>query len=198
MCGRFETVLSVQSLFALFKENDVDLQVSVTDRAEKTENIAPAEKIFSINYSNRNYILSRTNWGIKFSEDSPLIFNSRIETIKTKNFWGNIFDKNRALVPMTGFYEWKKEKAKKIPFRIFLPDEKIFFVPALFYTDKNKHTYTSLITTTPNDFIRQVHHRMPVILSIKQGISYLAAEKEKILNMCVPYVGEMRMEKADI
>ena len=99
---------------------------------------------------------------------------------------------------MTGFYEWKKEKYKKIPYRIYLPDEKIFFVPALSYTDRNKDTFTSLITTTPNAFIRQVHHRMPVILKLKEGLNYLVADKETIFNMCIPYKGEMQMDLADI
>ena len=99
---------------------------------------------------------------------------------------------------MSAFYEWKKEGTKKIPYRIFLPDEEIFFVPALSYIDKDKNTFTSLITTTPNDFIKQIHHRMPVILKIKEAINYLIDDPESNLTKCQPYSGKMQMEPASI
>ncbi len=198
MCGRFETKPSVQTLIKKLKECNVELQLEFEDEKNKSVNIAPTEKIFLISYSNDIYKLSLTNWGIKLNSDSPLIFNSRIETILEKRFWQNLFDKNRALVPMSAFYEWKKEGTKKIPYRIYLPDEEIFFVPALNYTDKNNNIFTSLITTTPNNFIKPIHHRMPVIFNIKEGIKYLTDDKELNLSRCKPYDGKMDMERAYI
>ncbi len=105
-----------------------------------------------------------------------------------------LFDKNRLLVPMSAFYEWKKEGTKKIPYRIFLPDDEIFFVPALYSYNKEKGLSTSLITTTPNKFIKTIHHRMPVILKIKDGLNYLLDDPETNLTRCVPYSGKMDME----
>ena len=198
MCGRFETLPSIQSLIQTLQDNNIDIKIKFNDLPKKNKNIAPAEEIFSISNTGQDFFLSKTNWGIKFSPDSPLIFNSRIETIREKKFWQNLFDNNRLLVPMTGFYEWKKENNKKIPYRIYLPDEKIFFVPALFHVDKDQNIQTSLITTKPNEFIRKIHHRMPVILRITEGIQYLVGDKESNLNKCIPYTGEMLMERADI
>ncbi len=198
MCGRFETTPSLQTLVAILKNHNIDVELRLDNTHGKTLNIAPSEEIFSIYNSNKNLYLSKIGWGIKFTPDSPLIFNSRIETIKEKKFWGNLFDKNRALVPMTGFYEWKKEKNNKVPYRIYLPDEEMFFVPALFHTDINKNISASLITTTPNDFIKSIHHRMPVILKISEGVTYLKSDKKIIFDMCVPYNGEMEIEKAEI
>ena len=109
-----------------------------------------------------------------------------------------LFSKNRLLVPMSAFYEWKKEGSRKIPYRIFLPDEEIFFVPALYSYNKEKEISTSLITTTPNKFIRPIHHRMPVILKIKEGINYLVDDPDTNLTRCVPYSGKMDLEPASI
>ena len=198
MCGRFETKPSVQTLVRKLKEYEIDLQLELDDDKNKSINIAPTEKIFSLSYSGSGYKLSLTNWGIKFNSDSPLIFNSRIETIREKKYWQSLFDKNRLLVPMSAFYEWKKEGMRKIPYRIFLPDEEIFFVPALYFADKDKNIFTSLITTTPNDFIKPIHHRMPVILKINEGIKYLNDNSESNLSRCVPYSGKMEMERAMI
>ncbi|MHB9013900.1 MAG: SOS response-associated peptidase [Ignavibacteriaceae bacterium] len=200
MCGRFETKPSIQSLVNIFKNHNVNLNHELDlDRALlKSVNIAPTNKILSVFYLDENYKLSQTNWGIKFSAGSPLIFNSRIETITEKKFWLSLFDKNRLLVPMSAFYEWKKEGTKKIPYRIFLPDEELFFVPALSHTDKDKKIYSSLITTTPNDFIKPIHNRMPVILKIKEAINYLIDDPESNLSKCQPYPGKMQMEPASI
>ena len=198
MCGRFETKPSVQTLVRVLKEYEVDLELDLETEDKKSINIAPTNKIFSISYSDNIYKLSLTNWGIKFSSDSPLIFNSRIETIKEKKYWMNLFSKNRLLVPMSAFYEWKKEGTKKIPYRIFLPDEEIFFVPALFSYTKEKGLSTSLITTTPNKFIKPIHHRMPVILKIKEGLNYLLDDADTNLLRCTPYTGKMEMEPASI
>jgi putative SOS response-associated peptidase YedK len=198
MCGRFENKPSIQSLVAELKKENIQLELMLEGEKNKPANIAPTDKIFSITGKDNPYKLSLTNWGIKFSADSPLIFNSRIETIKEKPYWGKLFDKSRSLVPMSAFYEWKKEGTKKIPYRIFLPDAEIFFVPAIFHTDKDKNVFTSLITTTPNDFIKPIHHRMPVIFKIKEGIKFLTGDAESGLLKCVPYEGEMELEPADI
>ena len=99
---------------------------------------------------------------------------------------------------MSAFFEWKKEPTRKIPYRIFLPDEEIFFVPALNFIDKDKNVFTSLITTTPNKFIKPIHHRMPVILRIKEGINFLIDDPETNLTLCIPFNGKMDCEPASI
>jgi putative SOS response-associated peptidase YedK len=195
MCGRFETKPSIQSLVEALRQENIELYPDLSIEANKTTNISPTDKIFSITLVGGIYTLSLTNWGIKFSDDSPLIFNSRIETIKEKKFWSNLFNNNRALVPMSGFYEWKKEGSRRQPYRIFLPGNNLFFVSALYYIDKGKIVFTSLITTTPNEFIRPIHHRMPVILNIKDGISYLTDAAESNLLRCIPYARKMAMER---
>jgi putative SOS response-associated peptidase YedK len=198
MCGRFETKPSIQSLIFDLKKSGVELLLDLEDENNKKVNIAPTDKILSIRYTDNNYKLSLSNWGIKFSDDSSLIFNSRIETIKEKKYWSNLFNKNRMLVPMTAFYEWKKEGARKIPYRIFLPDLEIFFVPSVYFINKDKNILSSLITTTPNSFIKPIHHRMPVILNIKEGIDYLTDDMETNLEKCIPYSGKMGMEKTSL
>ncbi len=195
MCGRFEATPSIQYIIEVLKEEKINIQLDYKKKENKTVNISPTESILIVLKSDQNYKLSIAKWGIKFKIDSPLIFNSRIETIKEKKYWLNLFDKNRSLVPMSAFYEWKKEGTKKIPYRIFLPDNEMFFVPALYFLDKEKNICTSLITTTPNGFIKPIHHRMPVIFSINEGIKYLSNSLEFNLQKCVPYSGEMSMEK---
>jgi putative SOS response-associated peptidase YedK len=198
MCGRFENKVNENFFVQILKEMNLELIIDESVKKRKMENIAPTDKIFAIRHIDANYYLSLVNWGIKFREDSPLIFNSRIETIKEKKYWFTLFDKKRCIVPMSGFYEWKKEGSKKIPYRIFLPKNDLFFVPALYFEDKQKNLYTSLITTTPNEFIKPIHHRMPVIFDLRTAIKFLSNDAEKNLELCIPYCesNEMKAEPA--
>lgn len=200
MCGRFENKVNENIFVQLLQELKIKLIIDESLKKRKTANIAPTDPIFAIRLLDNEFTLSMVNWGIKFKEDSPLIFNSRIETIKEKKYWFSMFDKYRCIVPMTGFYEWKKEVTRKIPYRIFLPEDKIFYVPALYYTDKNKNIHTSLITTTPNKFIKPIHHRMPVMLDLKTGVQFLKNNAKDNLELCIPFPDdeEMKFEKAMI
>lgn len=96
---------------------------------------------------------------------------------------------------MTAFYEWKKEEGKKVPYRIFLKTEDLFFVPALYYSNS-----ASLLTTTPNDFIKPIHHRMPVIFTYKNAVSFLTNTVDQNLKLCVPFPNPeiMEMERVDL
>ena len=99
---------------------------------------------------------------------------------------------------MSAFYEWTKEGSKKIPYRIFLKDEPLFFVPALFHLDKDKNIFASLLTTIPNTFIKKIHHRMPVIFTFNNALSYFTNTAEDNLKLCIPFPHpeKMDMERA--
>lgn len=191
MCGRFENKVVYDDLMDLFNFEEV---------SEKNEtgqfNIAPTQKIMAVMLQRERYSLVEMNWGIKFRDDTPLIFNSRLETIKEKPYWSGLFDKNRCIVPMTAFYEWKSEEGRKVPYRIYLTDEKYFFVPAV-YVQKNNEYYASLITTTPNSFIKKIHHRMPVILRKDEAAEFLSNSLSENFDICLPYkdADSMRMER---
>ena len=194
MCGRFETKPNADGLLKQLEQLHIDLIVE-KDEAVKTVNIAPTEKITGIRKQQKKYLLSSFQWGIKFSQSSPLIFNSRMETIIEKRFWKDSFNRNRCLIPMTAFYEWKKEGGKKVPYRIFLKSEALFFVSALYYSNS-----ASLLTTTPNEFIKPIHHRMPVIFTYKNAISFLTNTVDQNLKQCIPFPNPeiMEMERVNL
>jgi len=196
MCGRFETKPNAEGLIKQLEQLNIELIVE-KDEGEKTVNIAPTEKITGIRKQLSKYLLSSFQWGIKFSQSSPLIFNSRIETIIEKKFWKDSFNRFRRLIPMSAFYEWKKEGGQKVPYRIYLKTEDLFFIPALYYINKENTCLASLITTTPNNFIRPIHHRMPVIFTYKNAVSFLTNTVDQNLKLCIPFPNPeiMRMEK---
>jgi putative SOS response-associated peptidase YedK len=198
MCGRFESVANAEGLVKQLEQLNIEL-IFEKDDSIKTINIAPTEKITGIRKQKDKYLLSSYNWGIKFSQASPLIFNSRIETIITKKFWKDSFNRNRCLIPVSAFYEWKKEDGRKVPYRIFLEPYDLFFIPALYYINNENSFSASLITTTPNEFIKPIHHRMPVIFTFSNAVSFLTNTLEENLKLCIPFPNPelMRMEKVN-
>ncbi|OGU35594.1 MAG: hypothetical protein A2068_09465 [Ignavibacteria bacterium GWB2_35_6b] len=192
MCGRYQNKLTLEKLLEILGL-DISFYDEIKKRFKKKENIAPADLIISISQVDGKLVLEISNWGIKFKADSPLIFNSRIETIKEKSYWKGLFDKNKCLVPMTGFYEWKKSGKKKIPYKIFLPDEEIFFVPAV-STNINNEKCISLVTTEPNNFMKDIHHRMPVILNKEKVKDFFENKVEDNIDLCKPLNDSVTME----
>ena len=200
MCGRFENKVREGWMMQKFAELDISIFFKSSEDKRKMENIAPTNSILSILNTDSDFFAENNKWGIKFSDKSPLIFNSRIETITNKPFWKGLFDKNRCIVPMTAFYEWKKINTKKVPHRITLKNEEMFFVAGLFHKDKQGLKFISLITTEPNAFMKDIHHRMPVILNMKEAISFLNDDVENNFEKCLPYKHSenMLVELADI
>jgi putative SOS response-associated peptidase YedK len=196
MCSRFE---NKESGISIFEKLEKDLEGNfilddISDELKKI-NIAPTNNVISVLKDEENFKIKSLKWGIQFDKinKSPLIFNSRIETIKEKKYWTQLFYRNRCLLPATAFYEWKEIDKAKVPHRIFLPDEDFFFMPSIFVMIEN-NLCASLITTTPNKFMKNIHNRMPVILNKEIGLQFLKAEPDKALEFCVPLENNTKME----
>lgn len=121
-------------------------------------------------------------WGlipfwVKSEKDADKIrrmtLNARADTLFQKPSFRESVMKKRCLVPSTGYFEWRHEKNKKIPYYIYVKDEPIFSMAGLYDTWLDKSTGEllttfSIITTDTNpltDYIHNTKHRMPAILS---------------------------------
>ena len=95
--------------------------------------------------------------------------NARAESLAEKPSFAGLLKNRRCLVPASGFFEWKKEGTKKIPYYINLPKSPLFAFAGLYdqWNDPEGNsllTYT-IITVEPNMLVAKVHNRMPSILS---------------------------------
>jgi len=88
--------------------------------------------------------------------------------------------KRRCIVPISGFFEWKREGTSKRPFKIFLKDSPIMAVAGVWSTwhegspDEGKSF--SIMTTAANPFMEKIHDRMPVILRSEQFDDWMSSE----------------------
>jgi putative SOS response-associated peptidase YedK len=196
MCSRFE---NKETGYSILEKLEKDFQgnyiLEDDDEEVKHENIAPTNLIISLINDRDTIKIKNYFWGIQYDKvkKSPLIFNSRIETIKEKKYWTQIFYRNRCLVPATAFYEWKEINKVKVPHRIFLPETDFFFIPSI-YLKIEEFNYVSLITTQPNSFMKNIHSRMPVIFNKKEGLEFLKGDSVKVLDKCSPLSDKVKIE----
>jgi len=113
------------------------------------------------------------HWGlIPFWAKDPTIasrlINARSESLSEKPSFKGSFKNKRCLVLADGFYEWKKTKIGRFPYRVTLKNEETFALAGLWNSWRNtegKEIYTFTIITTPsNAAIAKIHNRMPAIL----------------------------------
>jgi putative SOS response-associated peptidase YedK len=79
------------------------------------------------------------------------------------------FRSQRCLIPADGFYEWKREGKAKQPFCFEVKDGELFAFAGLWdrWKDPRGEVIESctILTTTPNALLANIHDRMPAILS---------------------------------
>ena len=192
MCGRFVGFRNLDELKIFFPIDRAACDVT------SNFNIAPSQEILTIVKRDGENWLDKFHWGLVpfWAKDTSIgnrMINARAESVAEKPSFRNAFKKQRCLIIADGFYEWKGEKGKKQPMFITLPDKKPFAFAGLWETwskkDDQGQVYKSctIITTQASDSIRDIHHRMPVILKPQIYESWLnpgnqdVAELGKIL-----------------
>jgi putative SOS response-associated peptidase YedK len=126
-----------------------------------------------VGYRRENW-LDKFHWGlVPFWAKDPSIgnrmINARAETIAEKPSFRNAFKKRRCLIIADGFYEWQGPKGQKQPMFITLCDKKPFAFAGLWETWSKEDPETlykscTIITTEACEAVREIHHRMPVII----------------------------------
>ena len=223
MCRQFITAGKMSGLSKLLKSiYNEDIKIKILDEIRKEEENLEEEiekeieeqkkhkkdsevydavlthNIPVIAYDEGGKFITEMKWGIMFdpAKKTPLIFNSRDDTIGMKPFWKNLFDKNRILIPMTGFYEWKDiGQKKKLKIKIVLKRKEIFFVPGLYWKNKEGKREFSLVTTSPSSFLKEIHNRMPVILDDDSVLNYFTDSLEENLAKLKPSKEEIITEE---
>ncbi|HUV76519.1 MAG TPA: SOS response-associated peptidase [Desulfobacterales bacterium] len=171
MCGRFVQNSPLHTIQQIFDVETPLLEVV------PNYNVAPTQKILSIvKHENKNR-LETLHWGLVpfWAKDISIgsrMINARAETVAEKPSFRNAFKKRRCLIPADGFYEWKGKKGAKQPHYISSLSVEPFAFAGLWekWTDKESDDDTvykscTIITTAARGSIREIHDRIPVILS---------------------------------
>ncbi len=120
---------------------------------------------------------------VKTAEKYSLI-NAKGEEITEKRSYAEPFKARRLIVPLSGFFEWKRDGKIKRPFAIHLKDQKIMSVAGVWEEWRSKDGEVidsfSIITISANSYMEEIHNRMPVILDAKDEARWMNPENSDI------------------
>ena len=198
MCGRFTLRTRLNELLQFYS-------IESHFEWEPRFNIAPSQSIAVVrndpNGDQREVAALR--WGLipHWADDIRIgnsLINARAETIALKPSFKQAFNSRRCLVLADGFYEWKKSGTIKQPYFIQMADERPFVFAGLWdcWTKSSPAIEScTIITTTPNALVADIHDRMPVILAEAAATLWLdrnVKDTDLLTSLLVPYpAGEM-------
>ncbi|MDQ6437988.1 SOS response-associated peptidase [Mesorhizobium sp. LHD-90] len=183
MCGRF-TLMATPDQVALF--------LSLTDLEDfpARYNIAPTQPILMVaaghpqppgsNLPDRIAMLVR--WGLiprwaKDPKSLSLLINARSETADERGTFKAAMRHRRALIPASGFYEWKTVDKTKQPFFMRPRDGGLVAFAGLMetYADPNGSEIDTgaILTTAATPDIAHIHDRMPVVVAPRDFARWL-------------------------
>lgn len=168
MCGRFTLIAGPEDLREAWPG------FVLPDELTPRYNIAPSQPVAVVANNGQNKV-EFFRWGLipSWAKDPRMgqrMINARAETLAQKRSFRAAYRRRRCLVLADGFYEWRKEPRSKTktPMYVRLKSGKLFGLAGLWETWRSPHEAAILsctvITTTPNSLLAEIHDRMPVIL----------------------------------
>lgn len=166
-------------------------------------NIAPGQDVITLTAQGAQHM----RWGMipvgrVNARGRPVmetIVNARSETVFDKSAFADV---KRAIVPASGWYEWTGEKRRKQPWRITRKDGALLYFAAIYDVWDGpggvQLPQVATITCPPSADVRDIHHRMGVILTKDQCSQWLEGDDDTAKSLMVPFPdGCLRVAKAD-
>jgi putative SOS response-associated peptidase YedK len=177
MCGRFTVKATWAELIALYRLR----MAAPPHNLQPRYNVCPADPVDVVTAEGGKRELGPMRWRLvprwwskPLKELRMATFNARAETVETKPFFRDAFKRTRCLIPMSGYFEWQARASGKQPWYFTAADGSPLLTAAGLW-DRWKDRATgeqikscTMIITKPNDFVAEVHDRMPVLLTDDQ------------------------------
>ncbi|MFT6286036.1 MAG: putative SOS response-associated peptidase YedK [Alcanivorax sp.] len=165
MCGRFN-VIDNPGLQQLLQGVGIDLKLP------PGINLAPTESVPLVRTIEGAIDVQSARWWLTPSwapvvDQKYAMFNARSESLTTSKAYAQPFKRQRAVVPMSSFIEWRVEEGVKQPWLISNP-EKALAIAALWDIwngGEQPLLSCTLVTTAAAEQFKPWHKRMPVMLT---------------------------------
>lgn len=197
MCGRYTQTADPAELQAFFQIDQIEVET-----LKANFNITPTSQVYVVDELSGTRQLRVVQWGLipgwtkDLIQARPLI-NARAETVAEKPSFRDGFAKSRAIVPATGWYEWRtlglpeSDKTKQPYYLHSTANEPLAFggILSAVRTPTGDWLRTmAILTTEPCVELSNVHDRMPVILPKSAWSTWLDAgtAKADLLELCHP------------
>lgn len=174
VCGRFSISVSEEELRG-YLEDCFSIGLKETVRLPRY-NVAPTQTVYTLIFGKEHYRFGPMTWGIVpvYGKGRPVI-NARAETIDDKPLFKPLVRSRRCLILADGFYEWKKDGKRRMPYRMVLKNRTLFLMAGIYQMKEDFETRArcAIITTEAHEKMASIHQRMPVILSPEAGKKWL-------------------------
>ena len=196
MCGRYTIIANRESLAEAL---DLPPEAIPEDVAPRY-NVAPTQLV-PILLQEGAVRMAFFRWGLvpPWADDlraGARRINARRETIASKRSFRESFRDQRCLVIADGFYEWHAaEPGKpKVPYYVRMKSGEPFTFAGLWArwrSPAGEEVLTcTIITGEANDLLREIHHRMPIIIPPHNRAAWLDPDhrnEEALLSLLRPY-----------
>ena len=166
MCGRF----------AIRNPDSVKRQFQI-ETLEPQYNICPGTKILTVT-DHAQFI----NWGFTpYWAKKPFnLINARGESLWKKPSFRN---SSRCLIPADGWYEWKQEEGKKIPYFHYLEESNFCF--AGIYGGYRGEMGCAIVTLEASVNLQSIHSRMPAILDKTAYDQWIKGDEDDVYDLSI-------------
>lgn len=201
MCGRIANMATPDELRRAFEWVRRDEILDILEGPQY--NLGPQRLLPAIRAAEGGDEWAVLRWGLipswaKSPEIASQTFNARAETVAEKPAFRDAYRKRRCLIPVSGFYEWKRAGKSKQAYFIRMPDEPLFTLAGLWErwhpAGADVRETCTVVTTTPNILMADLHDRMPVIVSAEERDLWLHEGNPEVVHHVLRPFDPARME----
>lgn len=182
MCGRLN-VTSDPLTQLLMEAFGIDASVSTNHNLAPTEALTVVRPEPLETNGSPLYRANELRWWLTPSWSTGpstryAMFNAKSETLHEKRSFARPFRSQRCVVPITGYYEWKKGERAKLPFYVSAEQNQGLLLAGLWdsYVDQETGDLLescAIVTAVAHSSLADLHHRQPVFLSIAEAHCWL-------------------------
>jgi len=192
MCGRFSLIDSTVQIEHRFGGRLTTAAFETASGAHSGPyyNAAPSMHLPIIieREGQREMVLARWGFQPAWASQLPAQANARFDTAHEKKMFHEAFAHRHCLIPANSFFEWRREKGIKQPYRIMVHEGELFAMAGIWEPPSFPDTMPNfaVLTTDANSLMQKIHDRMPVILSEKNEGTWLEGGKEAAIEIQYP------------
>lgn len=169
MCGRLVQSSPLELVRATFRATGLETEPAPAPRY----NVAPSQDVLAVVGAPDGRRIGRLRWGLvgareKDPKASRRPINLRSETVAARPPLRELLARRRCVVPADGFYEWSGEGPARRPWHLRERSGGLLAFAGLWDrwtgAEGTDLLTVAILTGPPNDLVRAIHDRMPVIL----------------------------------
>ncbi|MEH6662845.1 MAG: SOS response-associated peptidase [Parasphingorhabdus sp.] len=195
MCGR---KFSHEELtWAEYRDILAIVQPPPNSNFQPNYNICPTQMVPVCVNREGGRSLELMRWGLvphwaKDTKFAANMINARAETLAEKPSFKPLLEQNRCIIMVSGFYEWQRDGATRIPFKVERGDKQPMLLAGLWtHNDRLAIDSYAVITTAAPESFTPIHDRAPAILEQADIGTWMDGGWKAAQNLAKTYQGEL-------